>query len=114
MFRPSKFAQMNTSIQVQTATTQNVLGQTKKTYIDVPYTSVCNWSSYSSNERDINNIVGTEESATLTLWFDPAVKTDGRIIRLSDNQPFEIISAENVEQRNQIMIVRVRAVKGNA
>lgn len=115
MYTNPKAAQTNTPIVFQIATSQDKLGKREKTYETVGYTSWCNWTDYSSNERDVNNIAATEESATLYFrWFDSNAKTDGRVIRVEDNAVFEIISVENVEQRNKAMIVRVRRVKGGA
>lgn len=115
MYTNPKAAQTNTPVVFQIATAQDKLGKREKTYESVSYTSWCNWTEYSSNERDINNIASVEESATLYFrWYDSNAKTDGRVIRLTDNAVFEIISVENVEQRNKAMIVRVRRVKGNA
>ena len=115
MYVNKKAAQTNTPIQIQTVSTTNVLGQVKKTYTNTPYISYCNWSDYSGWEREVNNIAGVEENITLYFrWYDPNCKTDGRVIRLTDNAVFEIVSVENIEQRDKAMIVKVRALKGGA
>lgn len=113
MYTSNKAAQTNTPVMFQVAITKDNLGKREKTYESVGYTSWCNWTDYSGSERDVNNIIATEENATLYFrWFDQNAKTDGRVIRLTDNTAFDIISVENIEQRNKAMIVRVKRVKG--
>lgn len=115
MYISTKMQQTTTPVQIQIATTTDNYGVRQKAYQSVAYTSWCNWTDYSGSEKDINNISAAEESATLYFrWFDSNAKTDGRIIRLTDNAVFEIVSVENIEQRDKAMIVRVRRIKGGA
>ena len=114
MFKAAKMAQMTTPFKIQKAESKNVLGQNQKKYIDVPYTCFGNWSSYTGNETEVNGITVIEESNVLTTWFDPNFEPAGRVIRLTDNAIFEILSVENVEQRNMYSIVRLKRIKGGA
>ena len=113
MFRPKKIAQMTTPIKIQVANSSFTLGRKEKTYEDVSDNSMCNWSSYNGTETSVNGIINIEETATLTTWFDENIKDDGRIKRLNDNAIFEILNVENIEMRNQFMIVKVRRIKGD-
>lgn len=114
MYRPNKAAQMTTPFKIQKAEIKKVLGQTQKTYVDMPYTSFGNFSSYSGNESEVNGITVVEESNVLTTWFDPNFEITGRIIRLTDNAIFDILSVDNVEQRNKYSIIRLKRIKGGA
>ena len=101
MFRPQKTAQMTTPIRIQTVSYVDHLGQKRKNFQNVNYVSYANWSSYGG-------------TATLTTWYDENIVNEGQIIRLTDNAAFEIMNVENIEMRNQFMIIRVRRVDGGA
>lgn len=113
MFRPQKAQQMTTPITIQTAQTIDTFGKRSKTYQSLDYNSFCNWSSYGGTEKDVNGVVSFEETAVLTMFYDPNARNDGRIINLLDNSIYEILSVENIEMRNQFMIVRVRKIAGS-
>jgi hypothetical protein len=114
MFRPQKAQQMTTPVIIQTAQIVDNFGKRTKTYENLSYNSFCNWSSYGGSERDVNGVISFEETAVLTMFYDPNAKNDGRIINLLDNSTYEILSVENIEMRNQFMILRVRKIAGGA
>lgn len=113
MFRPNKAAQMTTPLQLQTAETAKINGVNKKTYKDVDGVIMANFATYGGTETTVNGILAVEETATITTWYRPDIKSDCRVKRLTDNAIFEIIGEpENVEMRNMILIFKVRRVKG--
>lgn len=114
MFRPQKTAQMTTPIRIQTVSYVDHLGQKRKNFQNVNYVSYANWSSYGGTEKEVDGVINIEETATLTTWYDENIVNEGQIIRLTDNAAFEIMNVENIEMRNQFMIIRVRRVDGGA
>ena len=116
MFRPNKAAQMTTPLRLQAAETAKINGVNKKTYKDVEGNNGIIWvnfATYGGTETTVNGLLVVEETATITTWYRPDIKSDCRVKRLTDNAIFEIIGEpENVEMRNMILIFKVRRVKG--
>ena len=114
MFRPAAAAQMTTPCVLQVPTMRNVLGVVKKTYADAEQFN-CNWKSYGGTEVVNNDVITAVDTATLVCWYNPDIKANCRIKRLSDGAVFEVIGEpENIEQRNMIMQFKVQRVKGGA
>ena len=114
MFRPTAAAQMATPCMLQVPAHSNVLGVVKKTYADAEQFN-CNWKSYGGTEVVNNDVLTIEDTATLVCWYNPQIKADCRIKRLTDGAVYEVISEpENIEQRNMILQFKVQRVKGGA
>ena len=114
MFRPAKANQMTTSMQLLIPKTETVLGVAKKTYTE-DLTFSCNFATYGGTESVSNDVLSVIDTTEIVCWYNPRIKSDCRVRRLSDKAEFEIIGEpENLEMRNMLMQFKVRRVKGGA
>lgn len=94
-------------------TTKTVKGVLKKVYPETGDIIFCNVRTFGGTERIVNNTLVLENTATVETWYRPDIKANCRL--LINKQSFEIIGEpENVNMRNQYLIVKVKAVKGGA
>lgn len=115
MYRPIEAAQMTTATRLQTPTSEKTLGVNKKTYADVSDVVMVNWKSYGGTESVNNGVLSVEDTAQIVCWYRPDIRSDCRLVRLTDGATFEIIGEpENIEMRNQFLKFKVRRVKGGA
>ena len=115
MYRPNEAAQMTTATRLQTPTSDKVLGVSKKTYADIAGVVMVNWKSYGGTETTSNGVLSVEDTAQIVCWYRPDIRSDCRLVRLSDGATYEIIGEpENIEMRNQFLKFKVRRVKGGA
>lgn len=115
MYRPSEAGQMSTAMRLQTPVTVSEYGVSKKTWHDVKGVIMANFKTYGGTEKIDNNILSVEDTANIVCWYRPDVKSDCRLIRLSDGAAFEILGEpENIEMRNQFLKFKVRRIKGGA
>lgn len=106
---------MTTPMLLQTPASAYVGGVLKKTFTDAAQPFLCNFATYGGTEREVNGVYSVEDTATVTAWFDPAITSDCRVKRLTDNAVFEIIGEpENIEMRNVFTVFKVQRVKGGA
>lgn len=115
MYRPIEAAQMTTAMRLQTPTTEKTLGVSKKTWADVSGVVMVNMKTYGGTERSDNGVLTVEDTAQIVCWYRPDIRSDCRLIRLSDGAAFDILGEpENIEMRNQFLKFKVRRVKGGA
>ncbi len=115
MYRPSETAQMTTVMRLQLPTMASAYGVSTKVWEDTSLLVRCNFKSYGGTERIINDVLTVEDTAQIVCWFHPDIKSECRLVRLSDNAVFEILGTpENIEMRNQFLKIKVRRVKGGA
>ena len=115
MYNPSEAAQMTTAMRLQTPVTVNSYGVNKKTWQNVDGIIWANFKTYGGTERTDNDILIVEDTANITCRFNPDIKSNCRLIRLSDGAAFEILGEpENIEMRNMFLKFKVRRVKGGA
>ena len=115
MHRPEKARQMTTPFMLQKPSKAYINGVQQKTFADFGKPALCNFSTYGGTETTTNGVLSVEDTATVTTWFDPDIKSDCRIKRLTDNAVFKIIGEpENIEMRNMFLVFKVRRVKGGA
>lgn len=114
MLRPTSAAQMATPMRLQVPTSTTVMGVAKKDYTDGDVI-MCNFKTYGGTESISNDVLSVIDTAQITCWYRPDIKSDCRLKRLSDGAVFEILGEpENLEQRNQILYFKIRRVKGGA
>ena len=114
MQRLNKANQMTTSLQLLIPKTENILGVTKTTFIE-DFIFSCNFSTYGGTENISNDIYSVIDTAEIVCWFNPRIKSNCRVKRLTDNAVYEIIGEpENLEMRNMLMKFKVRRIKGEA
>ena len=115
MYNPSEAAQMTTAMRLQTPVTVNSYGVNTKTWKDIDGVIWANFKTYGGTEKTDNDILTVEDTANLTCRYNPDIKSDCRLIRLSDGAAFEILGEpENIEMRNMFLKFKVRRVKGGA
>lgn len=72
-----------------------------------------NFKTYGGTQRDVNGVYTIEDTATVTTWYRPDLKSDCRVVRLKDGAVFEILNEpENVGERQMCLIFKVKRVKG--
>ena len=113
MYRPSEAAQMTTVMRLQLPTIDTAYGVSTKDWRDSNLVIQCNFKSYGGTERIVNDILTVEDTAQIVCWYHPDIKSDCRLVRLSDGAVFEILGTpENIELRNQFLKFKVKRVKG--
>ena len=113
MYRPIEAAQMTTSMRLQTPTSEKTLGVSKKTWADVSGVLRVNMKSYGGTETTINGVLSVEDTAQIVCWYRPDIRSDCRLVRLTDGAVYEVIGEpENIEMRNQFLKFKVRRVAG--
>ena len=114
MYRPTAANQMTTAMQLQIPKNTTVYGVAKKTYTDGDIIN-CNFKTFGGTESVSNDILSVIDTAQITCWYRPDIKSDCRLKRLTDGAVYEILGEpENLEQRNQILSFKIRRVKGGA
>ena len=115
MYNPSEAAQMTTAMRLQTPIKNNSYGVNTKTWKDIDGVIWANFKTYGGTEKTDNDILTVEDTANLTCRYNPDIKSDCRLIILSDGAAFEILGEpENIEMRNMFLKFKVRRVKGGA
>ena len=114
MFRPLNSNQMTTACRILIPKTTSTLGVLKKDF-EKGEVFNCNFKTYGGTEVVTNDVLTIEDTAQITCWYNPDIKANCRIERLSDGAIFDILGEpENVEMRNMIMIFKVSRVRGGA
>ena len=94
-------------------TYKTVKGVTKKTFTKSEKPFYCAFKTFGGTQKVVNDVIVLEDTATLETWYDPSITSDCNIE--INGQHYEILGTpENVNMRNQYLIVKVRAVKGGA
>lgn len=84
--------------------------------VDVPqYTKVadifCKFRTYGGTESTVNGVLTVVDTANVETWFRPDITASSRI-KLG-SKVYEVMGEpENIEQRNQIIKLKVRSVRG--
>ena len=68
----------------------------------------CKWVSAHGQEVFSAQQLGLEEVATLTMRYTRLLTAVCEIYRYGDPKPFEVISIDNIEQRNAWLEVKVK------
>ena len=112
MYRPATANQMTTPMCLQVPTPQTVMGVAKKVYTDGDMI-MCNFKTFGGTESESNGILSVYDTAQITCWYRPDIKSDCRLKRLSDGAVFEILGEpKNLEMRNQILYFKIQRIKG--
>lgn len=117
MSRPPQAASMTTPLKLRVIASKNrINGALVKTYKDAEEpVFMANFKTYGGTERAVNGVYLIEDTASVVTWFRPDIKSDCRIVRLSDGATFEVLNEpEDVEQRHQFLSFKVRRLKGGA
>jgi len=106
-----KFAIMTTAIRIQrnTGTEKNDNGFPIENWEDIIEEDIfCEWKNkfgaevYKALEQQV------KQPATLRLWFIPGIDETCRVVRVEDSAIFEIVSPDNIMNRNQQLEIEVK------
>lgn len=73
------------------------------------------FKTYGGTERDVNGVYSIEDTANIETWYRPEIKSECRIARADDGAIFDIINEpEDLNQRHQFLLFKVKRIKGGA
>lgn len=111
MWKPG-IQQFTTPIRVQRRQETRVNGAPDISYVDAELPlDCCNWKGRGGSESVTAGTIVVADTAELTMWYRPDISEQDRVL-LRDNAElaYEVTNIENVEMRNQYMIVKVKRV----
>lgn len=112
-YRPKEINNLDCAMRLLIPTWKTVKGVDKKDYPTDGPLFFANFKSYGGTERDVNGVYTIEDTATITTWYRPDLKSDCRVVRLEDGAVFEILNEpEDVNMRHMFLIFKVKRVKG--
>lgn len=114
MYRPDAVKQMTTPMTVYRTEEKYELGVLVKQCVKLD-DIICNFKTYGGTEKEVNGVIAVEDTATIVTWYRPDITSDCILERIGDGARFEILGEpENIEQRNMILSMKVRRIKGGA
>ena len=112
MYKPS--GPFNVPLYLYVPKTVTIKGSTKKVYPENGELIYCTFRTFGGTERTSNDALVIENTATVETWYRPDIKADCKIVD-ADGVEYEILGApENISQRNQYLVFKIRAVRGGA
>lgn len=93
--------------------TERINGVTTKKYGDkrLFYGS---FKTYGGTDVQKNGVYAVEDTANVETWYDPMFDSGGRVaLAYAENKVYEILGEpEDIEQRHQYSVFKVRRIKG--
>lgn len=112
MWRPN-IKQMSTPIKIQSRIEIDINGQVEILCQDKSDPEAfCNWKGKGGTETVQSGSLSVADTAELTMWYRPDI-TERDFVLLNHTIPYEIVNIENVEMRNQFLVLKVRRVVNN-
>lgn len=91
-----------------------IMGFEQVSYIEA-YPINVNFKTYGGTESVNDGVMTVLDTAQITCWYDPNIKSSSQLKRLTDGAIYEVIGEpENLEQRNMILTFKVKRIKGGA
>ena len=113
MYRPKELDHLDCAMRLLIPTYTKVNGVPVTTFSEDGPLFFANFKTYGGTERDVNGVYTIEDTANITTWYRPDIKSDCRVVRLEDGAVFEIINEpEDTNFRHMALIFKVRRVKG--
>lgn len=110
-YKPS--GPFNVPMQLLIPITTTSKGVLKKEYPTNGILIFGTFRTFGGSERIVNDVTVVEDTATIETWYRPDITADCRI--MVNGVPYEIEGTpENINMRNQFLLIRVRAYKGGA
>lgn len=110
-YRPTE--PFTTTVELYNPTTTTVKGVPKKIYPETGELINCSFKTYGGTESTSNDVLTVIDTAKITTWYRPDIKSDSQI-RLG-SKIYEVIGEpEDIELRHQFLQFKVRGVKGGA
>lgn len=114
MNAPTNAKEMRTPMMLQKPTEKKQYGVATKSWEDVGQIFV-NFKSYGGTESVSNDVLSVIDTAQIVTRYRPDIKSDCRLVRLSDGAAFEILGEpENWVMESMFLSFKVRRVKGGA
>ncbi len=111
-----KFGVMTTAIRIKKIDSSGVdsEGLPVEEWVDIIDEDIfCEWKNKFGAEVYKNLTQQVKQPASLRMWYMPDIDETCRVVRLEDNAVFEVVSPDNVMNRNQQLEIEVkRYVKG--
>lgn len=110
MFAPK--LEFNTPVRVLHRVETNINGALKISWTPETQLSFCSYKAFHGSESLRAGTLGVLDGGTVTMWFDPLITTKDRL-KINDDASleYEIISPpENVEMRNEYLVMKVQRV----
>ena len=116
MFKPSGTAQLSTVVKLQKRIRTIVSGAPEFSYEDASDPILhCNFKTYGGTETISNGSLVLLNTATLITWYRQDIQASDRVVLLQDDSLWEVIGEpENIDMRNQYLILKVRKISGGA
>jgi head-tail adaptor len=101
---------MATPIRIQHRDEVDVNGAPDISFIDADNPlDFCNWKGKGGTEIVAAGSLTVSDTAELTMWYRPDITERDRVLLNDDtSQAYEVINIENIEMRNQFLIVKVQ------
>lgn len=114
MYQPNSRA-FTTPIKLQRRVTETINGAKKVTWVDEVlderlFIVQCEWKNFHGREAVQMGALQIDEGATLILWYHPAITEHHRIIHMVSGKAYEIVSMDNIEDRNRFLELKVKRV----
>ena len=75
----------------------------------------CSFKTYGGSENYMNNIYTVFDTATIETWYRPEFDSNCRIYDIKSGKTYEIkASPENIDNRNQYLLMKVESIGGRA
>jgi len=110
MYAPN--LEFNTPVRVLRRVETIINGAPKISWTPVDHIAFCSFKAFHGSESLRAGAVGVLDGGTVTMWYDPLITAKDRLkINDDTNLQYEIINApENVEMRNEYLILKVQRV----
>ncbi len=99
MYRPKEFESLDCAMHLLIPEYKEYNGVTRPIYdIDKGKLFFGNFKTYGGTERNVNDLYSIIDTAQIVTWYRPDIKSDCRVVRLSDGAVYKIINEP--EDRN--------------
>ena len=114
MYKPAGVGAFTTAVKLQKRITTKVSGALEYTYEDATDPILnCSFKTYGGTETIVNGSLVLLNTATLVTWYRQDIQAADRILLIQDNSGWEVIGEpENIDMRNQYLILKVRKISG--
>lgn len=116
MYKPTGVGAFTTAVKLQKRIATKVSGALEFTYEDASDPILnCSFKTYGGTESTVNGILVILNTATLVTWYRQDIQAADRIHLLQDQSLWEVIGEpENIDMRNQYLILKIRKISGGA
>lgn len=116
MYKPPGSAHFTTVVKLQKRIRTIVSGAPEFSYEDASEPILnCSFKTYGGTETISNGCLVLLSTATLITWYRQDIQAADRVVLLQDDSIWEVIGEpENIDMRNQYLILKVRKISGGA